>query len=239
MTDPAGPFADSNFELLALTDHALPATSTSVVTVPISVTVPAGSTLVMEIDAANLNGVGRFLMGANGLGQTAPSYLRSASCGLPNPVDTATIGFPSFHMVMSVTGVAHSTCDAPHDTPWFSMSAKSGSVAPGGSQTVEVTFDSTGLTVGRRAPGDAVPGVQRPGRPGHPGAGDAVRRGPAGHHGDADGLTATQPAGTVGTQTLRMATPAPSRWSGKSPRTRRPWAPSACGRSPSSGSRPR
>ncbi|HEY8452077.1 MAG TPA: hypothetical protein VIL54_07685 [Natronosporangium sp.] len=117
MTDPAGPFADSNFELLALTDHALPATSTSVVTVPISVTVPAGSTLVMEIDAANLNGVGRFLMGANGLGQTAPSYLRSASCGLPNPVDTATIGFPSFHMVMSVTGVAHSTCDAPHDTP--------------------------------------------------------------------------------------------------------------------------
>ncbi len=204
MINPAGPFAYSNFELLGFTDHLLPATTTSVVTVPVSVTVPAGSTLVMEIDAADLAGVGRFFMGSNGLGQTAPSYLRSASCGLPNPTDTAAIGFPGFHMVMSVTGLVEGSCDAPHDTPWFSMSTESGSVPPGGSQTVEVTFDSTGLTAGQVLeaalclesndpvnPATVVPVTL------------SVEDLPVITVTPAE-LEATQPAGTVGTQTLRI-----------------------------------
>src|SRR5690606_22456105 len=75
---PAGRCAYSSSDPLAATGHALPAATTSGGSVPSSVTVPADSTLVMEIDSANLNGVGRFFMGSNGLGQTAPSYLRSA-----------------------------------------------------------------------------------------------------------------------------------------------------------------
>src|SRR5690606_31636709 len=131
-------------------------------------------------------------------------YLRAASCGLPNPVDTAAIGFPAFHMVMSVTGVAQTSCDAPHDTPWFSMSAESGSVAPGGSQTVEVTFDSTGLTVGDVLEATLCLESNDPVNPVTPvPATLSVEDMPVITVTPAE-LTATQPAGTVGTQTLQI-----------------------------------
>ena len=47
---------------------------------------------------------------------------------------------------MSVTG---STDLPPCEVPsWLSVSPTAGSVAPGGQQTVQVSFDSTGLSVG-------------------------------------------------------------------------------------------
>jgi uncharacterized repeat protein (TIGR01451 family) len=41
-----------------------------------------------------------------------------------------------------------SACDAPTDLPWASVDPASGTTAVGGSSTVDVTFDSTGLTAG-------------------------------------------------------------------------------------------
>ena len=42
-------------------------------------------------------------------GQTAPSYLAAAACGVTEPTDTAAIGFPGMHIVMNVTGDADVT----------------------------------------------------------------------------------------------------------------------------------
>lgn len=47
---------------------------------------------------------GRFDGGANGLGQTRPSYLAAPDCGLLEPTDLAGIGFPDNHHVMVVNG---------------------------------------------------------------------------------------------------------------------------------------
>jgi hypothetical protein len=39
-------------------------------------------------------------------------------------------------------------CSSPSDLPWVSVSPLSGTTAPGGTSTVDVTFDSTGLAAG-------------------------------------------------------------------------------------------
>jgi hypothetical protein len=43
-----------------------------------------------------------YWIGANNLGQTAPTYIASASCGIVDPVDLAAIGFPNSHLAMRV-----------------------------------------------------------------------------------------------------------------------------------------
>jgi hypothetical protein len=43
-------------------------------------------------------------IGMNDLGQTAPTYIRSESCGIPDPGDVAGIGFPDAHLIMVVHG---------------------------------------------------------------------------------------------------------------------------------------
>jgi hypothetical protein len=47
-----------------------------------------------------------YWIGANALGQTGPSYIASASCGIVDPTDLAAIGFPNSHVVMKVNGDA-------------------------------------------------------------------------------------------------------------------------------------
>ncbi len=93
----------------------------------------------------------QFFIGSNAVGQTAPSYLAAADCGVTEPTDTAAIGFPDMHIVMNVTGDAtadETACTAPADVPWLSEAPTSGTTAAGASTPVQVTFDSTGLAVG-------------------------------------------------------------------------------------------
>jgi hypothetical protein len=45
-----------------------------------------------------------YWIGANDLGETGPSYVASASCGLPDPTDVDAIGFHAFFLVMKVNG---------------------------------------------------------------------------------------------------------------------------------------
>jgi hypothetical protein len=150
MIDPGGPFIYANFELIGTTDASLPPQQLSIAEVPVTGTAPAGSTLVVEVDLPDMSGVGAFFIGSNPNGQTAPSFLRSASCGLAEPFDTAAIGFPGMHIVMNVTGDAgeQPDCPVPSGTPWVDVDPLSGTVAPFGEQVVDVTFDSTGLVPG-------------------------------------------------------------------------------------------
>jgi hypothetical protein len=151
MVDPAGPFVYANFESIGTTDVTLPAQQMTIADVPVTGTAPAGSTLVVEVDVPDMSGVGAFFIGSNPNGQTAPSFLRSASCGLVEPTDLAALGIPDMHIVMSVTGIADSDepdCPVPSGTPWVDVDPLSGVVAPSGQQVVDVTFDSTGLADG-------------------------------------------------------------------------------------------
>lgn len=123
----------------------------TVLNIPVVTTVPANSLLVVEFftpsgQASNNS----FFVGSNAAGQTAPSYIAAAACGITNPTNLASIGFPNMHIVMNVTGepAGGSGCGTPSDIPWVSVSPTSGTTAPGGSDIVDVTFDSTGLTEG-------------------------------------------------------------------------------------------
>lgn len=45
-----------------------------------------------------------FFVGCNNLGQTAPTFIQSASCGLPEPGDLGPIGFPNSHLLLVANG---------------------------------------------------------------------------------------------------------------------------------------
>jgi subtilisin family serine protease len=151
MVDPAGPFVYANFQEVGSAEVSLTPQAMTLVSVPVTGTAPAGSTLVVEIDSPDTSGAGAFFIGSNPNGQTAPSYLRSVSCGLNEPTDTAAIGFPGMQIVMNVTGTADGgapACEVPSGTPWVDVDPLAGTVAAGGGQVVGVTFDSTGLSAG-------------------------------------------------------------------------------------------
>ncbi len=121
----------------------------TMVEVPVTGTVPDGATLVAEVAAPDAAGYGAFFIGANGAGQSAPSYLAAPGCGLTEPTDVAEIGRDDMHIVMNVTGRADTpACDLPAQTPWAQVRPLSGAVGPGGEQQVEVVLDSAGMSAG-------------------------------------------------------------------------------------------
>jgi hypothetical protein len=131
-----GDFIYANLTPIGSADATIAPQELSIVSVPVEGTAPAGSTLVVEVDAPDMSGTGRLFIGSNDAGQSAPSYLRSASCGLVEPTDTADIGFPGMHIVMNVTG------ELGGDVPWLDVSPTSATLAPGESLTVTVGMDS-------------------------------------------------------------------------------------------------
>lgn len=80
----------------------------TLVSIPIVGTIPAGQNLLVTIDyaAQTTNSGNRIVFSANSLGQTAPTYLSSAGCSITVPTDLTNVGagFPTSHLVLSVTG---------------------------------------------------------------------------------------------------------------------------------------
>ena len=59
--------------------------------------------LVVEVFTPDGQGAGHsFFMGSNTAGQIAPSFIAAAACGITEPTDTAAIGFPTMHIVMTI-----------------------------------------------------------------------------------------------------------------------------------------
>lgn len=139
-----GAFTYANMTLIGTTTQNLPSQSGTIVAMPVTGAVPAGGTLVVEVLPEDLSGVGAFFPGSNSAGETAPSYLASAGCGLPEPGSYASIGFPQVQLVMNVTGDAGFDCTLPG---WISnVSPLNGSLAQSASEVMTVTLDSTGLS---------------------------------------------------------------------------------------------
>jgi hypothetical protein len=65
----------------------------------------ASDILVVEVFTPNGQVAGHsFFIGSNALGQSGPSFIRAAPCGLADIGNLAGIGFPNMHLVMTVNG---------------------------------------------------------------------------------------------------------------------------------------
>jgi len=150
--DDADPFTFANLTPIGTAAVSVADQNLTILTVPVAGTAPAGSNLVVEFFTPDGQTAGNSLfVGSNPDGQTGPTYLAAADCGVTEPTDTAALGFPDMHLVMNVTGDTDGgpvACDAPEDIPWASVAPNAGTTAPGDTDTVNVTFDATGLVAG-------------------------------------------------------------------------------------------
>lgn len=139
-----GALTYANMTLIGSATESLASQGETIVNVPVTGTIPAGGTLVVEIVPPDLSGTGAFFPGSNSAGETAPSYIASTSCDINDPVTYDSIGFPQVQLVMNVTGDAGFDCTLPG---WISnVSPLSGSLAQSASEPLTVTLDSTGLS---------------------------------------------------------------------------------------------
>ena len=76
------------------------------VTVPISLSIPAGSNIAFELFAADAgtNTNQNFIPGFNGSGEMDDTYIKAPECGVTNIVTWTSIGFPAQKHVMNVVG---------------------------------------------------------------------------------------------------------------------------------------
>ncbi|HEX4440301.1 MAG TPA: S-layer homology domain-containing protein [Thermoanaerobaculia bacterium] len=82
--------------------------SLSILTVPIAATVPAGATLVVEVNVPDRIAEGDvFFFGANDQPETGTTYVSSQTCSIDPPEPLADMGSPDVHFVLSVTGTTH------------------------------------------------------------------------------------------------------------------------------------
>lgn len=89
------------------TDHvSSSADDLSLVSVPLNVTIPAGSIVVFEVNAPSSGtNIGEtYFPGFNAAGENDDSYLQAVDCGLVTPNTTTSIGVPDNQYVMNVVG---------------------------------------------------------------------------------------------------------------------------------------
>lgn len=98
-------FPSTDYSLIGQADYLVQSSDVgTIVSVPVTGTVPANSTLVVEVGyAAGATGV-QISLGSNTAPQTGPSYIASTACSLLNPTDVATINFGEVRMVINAVG---------------------------------------------------------------------------------------------------------------------------------------
>ena len=124
--------------------------SATVLDAPITASIPAGAEMVVEIFTPDGQTAGHsFFIGSNADGQSAPSYLSAATCGVTVPTPTGSIGFPDMHIVMNVRG-ANAGPPAPvlisgaSSLAAESCSPGNGAIDPDEQVTVSLCLDNIG-----------------------------------------------------------------------------------------------
>jgi hypothetical protein len=109
-TNNGGAFPGGSRSQIAATSITLMDQMQTILTVPLTATVPAGtSELVMEVfTPSGIAAHNSFFIGSNTAAQTGPSYASSADCGNPTPTDTANLGLPNMHIVFNIQGNCNS-----------------------------------------------------------------------------------------------------------------------------------
>ncbi|MGC9468910.1 MAG: carboxypeptidase regulatory-like domain-containing protein [Anaerolineae bacterium] len=141
----------ANLTLIGTADVDVADQTLTIINIPVTAEVSEGSTLVVEFFTPDGQSDGHSLFaGSNNLGQTAPTYLAAATCGVNEPTDTAAIGFPDMHLVMNVTGTTPDLLPI----PWLSEDPESGAVRADDDTAIELTFDATTAVTQVTQPGD-------------------------------------------------------------------------------------
>ena len=101
----AFPGTFGSYTQIASSALSVPDQAASVFPAPISALATAGSNLVVEVFTPDGQTDGNtFFIGSNPDGESAPSYLSAADCGITSPTSTSDIGFPGMNIVMNVLG---------------------------------------------------------------------------------------------------------------------------------------
>jgi S-layer homology domain len=99
------PFPGGTRTLLGTTTINVTDQSLTNLSVPVTGMVPALSEFAVEIAVPDGTEAGDvFFAGSNTAAQTRPTFVSSVACGLPNPTDLASIGFPDSHVIIQVFG---------------------------------------------------------------------------------------------------------------------------------------
>ena len=100
-----GAFTLANLTAIGNTTDNISSQSGTIYTSLVNGTVPPNGILVVEVFSPNGQTTNNsFFIGSNAAGQSDPSYLRAADCGLAQPAATGSIGFPNMHIVINVIG---------------------------------------------------------------------------------------------------------------------------------------
>jgi hypothetical protein len=86
--DPDAPLTDEYRTSIGSASETFELQTLTLTTVPVTGEVSAGASPVVEVVAPDMSGRGGFWPGSTSAGRTAPSYLRSAPCGIDQSVET-------------------------------------------------------------------------------------------------------------------------------------------------------
>ena len=96
--------ADLGTALASVPVNFFTATGDTLISAPITATVPAGKDMVIEVSVDEAATDQTFYPGANEAPETGPTYLTSAGCGITAPTTLADIGFDGLANVFWVNG---------------------------------------------------------------------------------------------------------------------------------------
>jgi gliding motility-associated-like protein len=133
----SGPLTYANLTLVATQNITIPDQSETLFNLPITATIPGGSTLVVELFTPNGQSVGNFFyIGSNSYSQTDLSYGVFPDCGpYSEPTDMAVVGYPSMEIILNVLSV-------PSETVTQIAGLPSGSTFPVGTSVVTFAADN-------------------------------------------------------------------------------------------------
>lgn len=124
--------------------------SATVLDAPVTASIPAGAQMVVEIFTPDGQVAGNsFFIGSNADGESGPSYLSAADCGVTTPTPTGTLGFANMQIVMNVRG-SNAGPPAPVLMPGASSltaegcSPGNGAIDPDEQVTVSLCLDNIG-----------------------------------------------------------------------------------------------
>jgi hypothetical protein len=86
---------------------------------------PIQSDLVVELFTPDGTGPEQnsLYVGANGNGETRPSYIAATDCGLPEPTPLDSVGFPYVHLILVVNGELTGGSTPSEITTWGGLKA--------------------------------------------------------------------------------------------------------------------
>jgi hypothetical protein len=152
-----GALTYANMTSIGTAEASIPASTLTMISVPVTGEVPAGATLVVEVVSPNQQATGGvFYIGSNDAGQTAPSYLAAADCGISEPATTDSIGWPGMHIVLNVSGDT-----AGGGMEWLTVNPAEFTLAPGQSKTITATLSGVVAQPGTFT-GSLVAGAETP-----------------------------------------------------------------------------